>query len=66
MGNLGEVVNACELEYGCKAVEEAADDEPVQRGGVVNLGQVGPAVHGDGGEGEHGSHAQRNPVTGAA
>ena len=63
------------LEDGGDTVEEAADDEPVQRGGVLHLqystvqyriehystehylGQVGPGVHGDGGQGEHRRHA---------
>ena len=35
--HLGEVVDPGKLEDGGQAVEEAADDEPVQGGGVVNL-----------------------------
>ena len=35
--HLGEVVDPSKLEDGGQAVEEAADDEPVQGGGVVNL-----------------------------
>ena len=50
--DLGEVVDPSELEDGGHAVEEAADDEPVQGRGVLDLGEVGPAVHGYGGEGE--------------
>ena len=37
-GDLGEVVDAGELEDGGHAVEEGADDEPVQGRGVVHLG----------------------------
>ena len=46
--HLGEVVDPGKLQDGGHAVEEAADDEPVQGGGVLDLGQVRPAVHGDG------------------
>ena len=35
--HLGEVVDPCELQQRGHAVEEAAHDEPVQRGGVVHL-----------------------------
>ena len=35
--HLGEVVDPGELQQRGHAVEEAADDEPVQGGGVVNL-----------------------------
>ena len=75
--HLGEVVDPCELQQRGHAVEEAAHDEPVQRGGVVHLqystvqcrveysavqyklhlGQAGPAVEGDGGQGEDGRDA---------
>ena len=59
--HLGEVVHAGELQERGHAVEEGADDEPVQRGGVVDLGQPGPAVQGDGGESEDGRDALRRP-----
>ena len=59
--HLGEVVDPCELQQRGHAVEEAAHDEPVQRGGVVDLGQPGPAVQGDGGESEDGRDALRRP-----
>ena len=48
-----------ELEDGGHAVEEGADDEPVQGGGVVDLGEAGPAVQGDGGESEDGRDTLR-------
>ena len=35
--HLGEVVHPGELEDGGHAVEEGADDEPVQGGGIVHL-----------------------------
>ena len=57
--HLGEVVDPGELEDGGDAVEEAADDEPVQGGGVVDLGEAGPAVQGDGGESEDGGDTLR-------
>ena len=66
-------MDPCELQQRGHAVEEAAHDEPVQRGGVVHLqystvqysavqyilhlGQAGPAVEGDGGQGEDGRDA---------
>ena len=50
--HLGEVVNPRELQEWGHTVEEGADDEPVQRCGVVYLGQPRPAVQRDGGEGE--------------
>ena len=59
--HLCEVVDASKLEDGGHAVEEGADDEPVQRGGVVDLGQPGPAVQGDGGESQDGRDALRRP-----
>ena len=52
--HLGEVVDPRELQEGGHAVEEGADDEPVQRRGVVDLGQPRPAVQGDGGERQDG------------
>ena len=55
--HLGEVVNPSELQEGGHAVEEGADDEPVQRRGVVHLGQPRPAVQRDGGEREDGRDA---------
>ena len=59
--HLGEVVHAGKLQERGHAVEEGADDEPVQRGGVVDLGQPGPAVQGDGGESQDGRDALRRP-----
>ena len=44
---LGEVVHGGELEEGGDAVCEAADEEPVEVGGVVHLGQRRPAVQRD-------------------
>ena len=35
--NLSKVVNTSKLKYGGHAVEEAADNEPVQSSGIVNL-----------------------------
>ena len=55
--HLGEVVDAGKLQDGGHAVEEAADDEPVQGGGVLDLGQVRPAVHGDGRECQDSRHS---------
>ena len=52
--DLGEVVHPGELQEGGHAVQKGADDEPVQRSGVVDLGEAGPAVQGDGGEREDG------------
>ena len=40
-------MNGGELEEGGDAVGEAADEEPVEPGGVVHLGQRGPAVERD-------------------
>ena len=47
-------MDAGKLQDGGHAVEEATDDEPVQGRGVLDLGQVRPAVHRDSGEGEYG------------
>ena len=55
--DLGEIVDPGKLQDGGHAVEEATDDEPVQGRGVLDLGQVRPAVHGNGGEGEYGRHS---------
>ena len=52
--HLGEVVNPRELQERGHAVEKGADDEPVQRRGVVHLGQPRPAVQRDGGERQDG------------
>ena len=52
--HLGEVVNPRELQERGHAVEEGADDEPVQGRGVVHLRQPRPAVQRDGGERQDG------------
>ena len=50
-------MNPGKLQDRSHAVEEAADDEPVQGCGVVHLGEVRPAVHGDGWESQNSGHS---------
>lgn len=59
---LREVVHPRELEQRGDAVAEGADDEPVEGGGVVDLGQVGAAVQGDCGQGEDGGDPQPHSI----
>ncbi len=42
-----KIVNSGKLKQGCDAVAEAADDEPVHGGGVVDLWQVGSTFQRD-------------------
>ena len=50
-------MNPSKLEEWGHAVEEAADDEPVQRRGVVDLGKPRSAVQSYGGQGQDGRDA---------
>ena len=55
--DLCKVMHSSKLQDRSNAVEETADDEPVQGSGIVHLWQVRPAVHGDGGQGQDSCHS---------